>query len=134
MDNSNYKTKDNYVSYIQYSFVFCPRYKRKIFNINGVKTKFYELIKEECKELDIEIKGIRFWPDGVYIVLNCPPTLSPANIIQNIKAYTGKKLIESFYELSKMQNLWTRNCLISTSNNIDATIIKQYIESQKNRY
>ena len=41
--------------------------------------------------------------------LNCLPTLSPSDIMQQIKGYTSKILREEFSELSKMPSLWTRS-------------------------
>ena len=66
--------------------------------------------------------------------LNCLPTLSPLDIMQQIKGYTSKILREEFVELSKMPNLWTRNCFVSTVGNVSSEIIKKYVENQKKRY
>lgn len=37
-----YKHTKTTVSLINYHFVFCPRYRRKIFNIKGVEERFKE--------------------------------------------------------------------------------------------
>lgn len=39
MENKYRRTKTT-VSLINYHFVFCPRYRRKIFNIPGVEIRF----------------------------------------------------------------------------------------------
>ena len=66
--------------------------------------------------------------------LNCSPTQSPSDIMQQIKGYTSKILREEFLELSKMPSLWTRNCFVSTAGNVCSEIIKKYVENQKKRY
>ena len=94
------------VSLINYHFVFCPRYRRKIFLIPRVEERFKALVKEKCEEMGINIIAIECDKDHVHMFLNCLPTQSPANIMQNIKGYTSK--IEEFNQLAKMPSLWTR--------------------------
>ena len=66
--------------------------------------------------------------------LNCPPALSPSDIMQQIKGYTSKILRAEFTELSKMPGLWTRSYFVSTAGNVCSDTIKKYVEEQKKRY
>lgn len=66
--------------------------------------------------------------------LNCLPTQSPSNIMQQIKGYTSKILREEFKQLSKMPSLWTRSYFVSTAGNVCSETIKQYVKNQKKRY
>ena len=66
--------------------------------------------------------------------LNCLPSLSSSDIMQQIKGYTSKILRDEFTELSKMPSLWTRNYFVSTDGNIGRETIKKYVETQKKRY
>ena len=119
---------------INYHFVFCPRYRRKIFLIPNVEERFKELVKTKCKELEIEIIAIECDKDHSHMFLNCLPTLSPSDIMQQIKGYTSKILREEFVELSKMPSLWTRSYFVSTAGNVCNETIKKYVENQKKRY
>ena len=133
MENK-YRHTNTTVSLINYHFVFCPRYRRKIFLIPNVEERFKELVKIKCKELDIQIIFMECDKDHSHIFLNCLPTLSPSDIMQQIKSYTSKILREEFIELSKMPSLWTRNYFVSTDNIIDNKSINDYVESQRKRY
>ena len=133
MEN-NYRHTNTTVSLINYHFVFCPRYRRKIFLIPNVEERFKELVEIKCKELDIQIISMECDKDHSHIFLNCPPTLSPLDIMQQIKSYTSKILREEFIELSKMPSLWTRNYFVSTDNIVDNKSINDYVESQRKRY
>ena len=133
MEN-NYRYTNITVSLINYHFVFCPRYRRKIFLIPNVEKRFKELVKLKCKELEIEIIAIECDKDHSHIFLNCLPTLSPSDIMQQIKGYTSKILREEFSELSKMPSLWTRSYFVSTAGNVCSETIKKYVENQKKRY
>ena len=133
MENK-YRHTNTTVSLINYHFVFCPRYRRKIFLIPNVEERFKELVEIKCKELDIQIISMECEKDHFHIFLNCLPTLSPSDIMQQIKSYTSKILREEFIELSKMPSLWTRNYFVSTDNIIDNKSINDYVESQRKRY
>ena len=133
MEN-NYRHTNTSVSLINYHFVFCPRYRRKIFLIPKVEQRFKELVKLKCKELEIEIIAIECDKDHSHMFLNCLPTLSPSDIMQQIKGYTSKILREEFSELSKMPSLWTRSYFVSTAGDVCNETIKAYVVNQKKRY
>lgn len=133
MENK-YRRTQTTVSSINYHFVFCPRYRRKIFLIPNVEDRFKYLVNYICKEMDIEIIAIECNKDHAHIFLNCLPTLSPANIMQKIKGITSKILRSEFKELNKMPSLWTRSYFVSTAGNVSSETIKKYVENQKKRY
>ena len=84
--------------------------------------------------MEIEIIAIECDKDHVHMFLNCLPTLSPSDIMQNIKGHTSKILREEFFELNKMPSLWTRSYFVSTAVNVCSETIKNYVENQKTRY
>ena len=131
---NKYRRTNTTVSLINYHFIFCPRYRRKIFLIPNVEVRFKTLVKEKCKELNIEIIAIECDKDHTHMFLNCLPTFSPSDIMQSIKGYTSKILREEFVELQKMPSLWTRSYFVSTTGNVCSETIKKYVESQKTRY
>ena len=131
---NEYRYTNTTVSLINYHFVFCPRYRRKIFLIPGVEERFKVLVEEKCKELNIKIIAIECDKDHVHIFLNCIPTQSPTDIMQYIKGYTSKILRKEFERLAKMPSLWTRSYFVSTAWNVCSETIKKYVESQKTRY
>ena len=133
MENK-YRHANTTVSLINYHFVFCPRYRRKIFLIPRVEERFKTLVKEKCEEIEINIIAIECDKDHAHMFLNCLPIQSPSDIMQNIKGYTSKILREEFIQLSKMPSLWTRSYFVSTAGNACSETIKKYVENQKTRY
>ncbi|MEQ3595541.1 IS200/IS605 family transposase, partial [Bacillus albus] len=69
MINDYRKTKTT-VSLINYHFVFCPRYRRKIFLNAKVEERFKALVQELCNELDIVIIAMECDKDHVHLFLN----------------------------------------------------------------
>jgi putative transposase len=133
MENK-YRTTKTTVSLINYHFIFCPRYRRKIFLIPNVEERFKHMVKFICDELEIEIIAIECDKDHTHMFLNCIPTLSPSDIMQKIKGVTSRVLREEFNELKKMPSLWTRSYFISTAGNVSSETVKKYVENQKTRY
>ncbi|MFY8264445.1 IS200/IS605 family transposase [Clostridium perfringens] len=133
MKNKYRKTKTT-VSLINYHFIFCPRYRRKIFDIPNVENRFKYLVNYICEEMEIEIIAIECDRDHTHMFLNCLPTLAPSDIMQKIKGITSRILRDEFVELRKMPSLWTRSYFVSTTRNVCSETIKKYVESQKTRY
>lgn len=131
---TSYKHSKTTISLINYHFVFCPRYRRKIYDIDGVEQRFKELVADECAKLDIEILAMECHHDHAHIFLSCPPQLSPSDIMKQIKGATSHKLREEFPILTKMPSLWTRSYFVSTAGNVSSSTIKWYVDTQKTRY
>lgn len=129
-----YKRTKTTVSLINYHFVFCPRYRRKIFDIPGVEDRFKILTAAECKKLDIEILAMECHIDHVHLFLSCPPTMSPSDIMYRVKGATSYALREEFSQLAKMLSLWTRSFFVSTAGEVSSNTIKWYVDTQKTRY
>ncbi|WP_078543501.1 IS200/IS605 family transposase [Litchfieldia alkalitelluris] len=130
---NNYRITNTTISLINYHFVFCPRYRRKIFLQNTVEERFKELVREVCTELEIGIVALECDKDHTHMFLNALPTLSPADIMAKIKGVTSKKLREEFSHLQHLPSLWTRSYFVSTTGNVSSETIKQYVENQKKR-
>ena len=133
MDIEYRKTKTT-VSLINYHFVFCPRYRRKIFNIPGVEDRFKELTLLECKRLGLDVLAMECHIDHVHLFLTCLPTMSPSEVMHQIKGATSFSLRKEFSKLERMPSLWTRSFFVSTAGNVSSETIRWYVETQKTRY
>lgn len=130
---NEYRRTNSTVSLINYHFVFCPRYRRKIFLRSDVEERFKQLVQEICEELDIVIVALECDKDHTHMFLNALPTFSPADIMAKIKGVTSKKLREEFTHLRHLPSLWTRSYFVSTAGNVSSETIKRYVEQQKTR-
>ena len=130
---NEYRHTKTTVSLINYHFVFCPRYRRKIFNIPGLEQRFKELVSAECKRLEIEILVMECHVDHVHMFVSVLPSISIPEIMKQIKGATSWELRKEFPQLSAMPSLWTRSYFVSTARSISAETIKWYVETQKTR-
>lgn len=131
--NNEYKHTKTTVSLINYHFVFCPRYRRKIFNIPGVEDRFKELTATKCKESGIEILAMECHVDHVHMFVSVLPTVSIPDIMNTVKGATSVQLRREFPQLKAMPSLWTRSYFVSTAGNVSSETIKWYVDTQKTR-
>lgn len=132
MENQ-YKRTATIVSFINYHIVFCPRYRRKIFNIPGVEDRFKELTRQECKRRNIDIITMECHVDHVHMFVSVYPQMPIPDILKYIKGATSHALRDEFPQLKKMPSLWTRSYFVSTAGNVSSETIKWYVETQKTR-
>ena len=85
---NEYRRTSTTVSLINYHFVFCPRYRRKIFLDSKVEQSFKEMVYEICESLKIKIVALECDKDHTHMFLNALPSLSPANIMARMKGVT----------------------------------------------
>lgn len=130
---NKYRRTATTVSMVNYHFVFCPRYRRKIFLIDGLEACFKELVAQICEQNDIEILALKCHIDHCHLFVNCPPKLSPADVMHIIKSNTSRVIVQSTPVLSKVPNLWTRSYFVSTAGEVSDATIQRYVESQKTR-
>lgn len=128
---SDYRKTKTTTSFINYHFVFCPRYRRTIFKDIEVEKRFKELVIQIAKECEFEIIAMETNIDHVHLFLNVLPQYSPQQVMHKIKGITSKLLREEFISLSKTPNLWTRSYFCSTAGKISSQTVEEYVKSQK---
>jgi len=52
----------------KYHIVWCPKYRRKVL-VDGVADRLNELIREVCKEIQVEIIEMEIMPDHIHLLL-----------------------------------------------------------------
>lgn len=130
---TNYRHKKTSVSMINYHIIFCPRYRRKIFLIEGLETRFKELVVQICEQNDYVLIALECDRDHCHIFVNVPPDVSAADVVRVVKANTAKALLQEFKEFATTRNLWTRSYFASTAGDVSTATIKKYVEAQKKR-
>jgi putative transposase len=127
-----YKSNNNVVYSCKYPVVWCPKYRRSVL-INGVDARLKELIKETCVHLHVEIIEREVMPDHVHLLMEVDPQFGVHRAVKQIKGYSSRILREEFPWLkSRLPSLWTNRYFVSTVGGAPLSVIRQYIENQKN--
>ncbi|MDM8142233.1 IS200/IS605 family transposase [Megamonas hypermegale] len=128
-----YKSNHNVIYSCKYHIVWCPKYRRKVL-INGVDTRLKELIQEIAKELKLEIIELEVMPDHVHILLEVDPQFGIHRAVKALKGRTSRILRQEYPWLrSRIPTLWTNSYFCSTVGGAPLSVIKQYIENQKQK-
>lgn len=127
-----YKSNNNVVYSCKYHVVWCPKYRRKVL-VNGVDVRLKELIDEICRESRIEIIEMEIMPDHVHLLMEVDTQFGIHKAVKQIKGRTSRILRQEFSCLtSRLPTLWTNSYFVSTVGGAPLSVIKQYIENQKN--
>jgi putative transposase len=128
-----YTQSETFVHYMDYHFVWTPKYRKKLI-VDNVEKRLKSLQKEKCKQLGIEIISLETMPDHVHIFLKATPVLAPNRIVAALKGYTSRVLRQEFVHLkSGRPTLWSRSYFVSTHSHV-SNETKKYIEEQQTPY
>lgn len=127
-----YKSNNNVVYSCKYHVVWCPKYRRKVL-VNGVDVRLKALIEEVCHEYRIDIIEMEIMPDHVHLLVEVDPQFGIHKAVKRIKGRTSRILRQEFPWLTtRLPTLWTNLYFVSTVGGAPLSVIKQYIENQKN--
>lgn len=101
--------------------------------MDEVAVRLKELIKETCTELNVDIIEMEIMPDHVHLLLEVDPQFGIHRAVKAIKGRSSRILRSEFSSLcSRLPSLWTNSYFVSTVGGAPLSVIKQYIENQKN--
>lgn len=113
---------------ITYHFVWGPmRFKPCL--TGEIAERLRALIEEGADDADYAPLVILIRPDRVYLATTAPPTLSPHQIVCQVKARTSRALREEFPELTRIPTLWTRAYLVMAGDQLTADEVLSRFEA-----
>ena len=128
----SYKSHNNIVSSYKYHVVWCPKYRRKVL-VGDIEQRLKELIYEVAAEINVDIIEMEIMPDHVHLLMEVDPQFGIHRAVKTIKGKTSRVLRSEFASLrSRLPSLWTNSYFLSTVGGASLSVIKQYIENQKN--
>lgn len=131
MKLDGYKSNNNVVYSNKYHIVWTPKYRRPVLQ-NEIAKRLDEIIRQTCDELKVEIIAMEIMPDHVHLLLECDPQFGIHKVVKRLKGRSSRYLREEFdYLKSRLPTLWTNAYFLSTVGGAPLSVIKQYVENQK---
>ena len=131
MGSTRYKQHAGGVYTLQYHFVWCPKYRRKVLT-GAVAERLKALLYQKANELGVTVEGLEVLPDHVHLFVAASPTDAPQYLANQFKGYTSRVLREEFSGLkSRLPSLWSRSYYVGSAGHVSADTIQKYIEQQK---
>ena len=130
--SQKYKSNNNITYSCKYHVVWCPKYQRKVL-VQDVDVRLKAILQEVATEFKSELIEMEVMPDHVHILVEVDPQFGIAKLIRYMKRRSSRLLRQEFPWLkSRLPTLWTNSYFVSTVGGAPISVIRQYIENQKN--
>lgn len=124
-----YKSRHS-VHACHYHMVWTPKWRLAMLE-GEIAKDLDSLIREICKEHEVEVTALEIQPDHVHLLVQCPPSIAVHFLIKQIKGRTATAIRSKYPHLkSRMPSLWSRSYFVSTTGGVSLDVVKQYVISQ----
>lgn len=131
MKLKDYKSNNNVVYSSKYHVVWTPKYRRPVLQ-NNIAVRLEGVLRETCDRYQAEIIAIEIMPDHVHLLVEVDPQFGIHRLVKNLKGVSSRLLRQEFpYLKSRLPTLWTNSYFVSTVGGAPLSVIKQYVENQK---
>ena len=127
------RTNANIAFQCAYHVVWCPKYRRRV--IGGrMEQRPKEIIAEVIAERGAWLVELETMPDHVHLLVEVDPQFGVHKLVKAIKGRSSRLLREEFPWLkSRLPSLWTNSYFVATVGGAPLSVIKRYVETQKDR-
>jgi putative transposase len=99
-----------------------------------MEIRLKEIIAEVIAEKGAWLIELEAMPDPVHLLVEVDPQFGVHRLVKAIKGWSSRVLREEFPWLkSKLPSLWTNSNFVATAGGAPLSVIKRYIETQKDR-
>ena len=115
----------------KYHVVFTPKYRKRVI-YGRLRRKVGEILRELCRQRDVEILDGHAMSDHVHLCLSIPPKYSVAHTIGFIKGKSAIRIHREILHEKRMTGLhfWAPGYCVSTVG-LDEQKIREYIKEQE---
>ena len=112
--------------------VWITKYRKKLLK-DEVSFRVRDMIREICRQEDVEIIKGHVSQDHIHLFVSIPPQVTVSRFVQRLKGKTSHKLLSEYPHLRKTcrgRHFWARGYFCCSSGKVTDEVIKQYIEGQ----
>ena len=129
----DYRKQAHAVYYTRYHIVVSTKYRRRILKV-GVGDYLKKLVLQVSRiHPDIEVLEVNTDVDHMHLLMSIPPKYSVSEVVNMVKANTGRKMREKFPHLDKVywgvSGIWSTGYFVSTVG-IDEATVRNYVRMQ----
>ena len=128
-----YRRTSHTVFECAYHIVWVTKYRYPVL-IGDIGVHARELIRQICRDNQVEIIRGRVARHHIHLYLSIPPYISISKLVQYLKGATSRKIQQEFPELRKRywgKHLWAVGYFVRTTGNVTEQMIKEYIEKHQ---
>ena len=128
----NYRKTSHTTYDCKYHIVWITKYRKHV--LEGLLAeRVRDLLRQICKENEVEIIKGHVSKDHIHLFVSVPPHLAISKLVQYLKGKSSYKIMQENKQVSKMfwgRHLWGRGYFVATSGNITDEVIMEYIKKQ----
>jgi len=115
--------------------VWCPKYRKKIFDREEIRERAEQLIREIAEEYGFEIVEMEVAVEHIHILLSFPPKRSIGEVVRIIESNSARGLFREFPSLKRRLwsgELWEDGYFVRTiGDRMTREVVQQYIEHHR---
>lgn len=128
----NYRKTSHTTYDCKYHIVWITKYRKRV--LEGLLAeRVRDLLRQICKENEVEIIKGHVSKDHIHLFVSVPPHLAISKLVQYLKGKSSYKIMQENKQVSRMfwgRHLWGRGYFVATSGNITDEVIMEYIKNQ----
>ncbi len=132
-ESSDIRTGRHCVFNLHIHLVFVTKYRRGVFLQCHFDT-MREILSKVCSDFEADLISIDGEDDHVHLLVNYPPKVPVANLVNSLKGVSSRLLKQRHPELARLcwkGSLWSPSYFAASCGGAPLEIIKQYIEQQR---
>ena len=131
--SKSFKKLSHTIYECKYHFVFCPKYRYRIFK-DDIAAYTRQQVYKFCSYKDlVEVLELNIVEDHVHMVLSIPPKYAISSLMGSLKGNLATKLFQRYEKLGKRywgRHFWSRGYCVSTVG-LDEEKIRKYVSWQE---
>jgi len=120
-----------------YHFVWCPRFRHKIFQHKELKFACESILRAICRKNQFDIFELEIQPDHIHMFLDIKPKTTVSKAFQQLKGVSSRMLFKSFPDLLRHYywkgGMWSRGKFFRSVGNVTADVIRDYIKDSQGK-
>ena len=116
---------------IHLRLVWTTKYRKPIMT-GEVAMRVRDLIRQVCRDEEVEIMKGHVSRDHVHLLVSIPPHVTISRLVQRLKGKSSHRLLGEFSHLRKHfwgRHVWARGYFCCSSGNVTDEVIANYIEN-----
>ena len=131
--SSNLRTGRHCVFVMHAHLVFVTKYRRRVFT-RQILSEMQRIFAEVCQDFDAEMIEFEGEHDHVHLLVNYPPKVAIARLVNSLKGVSSRLLRQKDYPSIQKAlwggSLWSPSYFAGSCGGAPIEIVKKYIQAQ----
>ncbi|MET8261870.1 IS200/IS605 family transposase [Micromonospora sp. NPDC005553] len=113
--------------------VFVTKYRHQVFSDQHLK-RMHDIMRTVCADFDTELIEFNGEDNHVHLLVNFPPKIALAKLVNSLKGVSSRRLRQEFPDLVRhyyrTNRLWSASYFAGSVGGAPLSVLRQYIEQQ----